>query len=649
MRLIRGGAVIGVGMMAFAMFGLSSPILASGTWGEGSPAEFATANTFSKFEAVSCASAGNCTAVGKFYNADNGSEAFTMTSTGGVWGQATPAVFASDVQSAVPDTQFTVVSCVSAGNCTAAGHFKPVTGGRMAFTMTSTNGVWGQAAPVPFEREVQSVSPYSSVNSVSCASVGNCTAVGYFKNANDGYEAFTWTMSGGQGGQAAPAVFADGVEQSPTYRNASFYGVSCASAGNCAAVGCFSNASNNVEAMTMMSSGGVWGRATPAAFASGVQNAAPSATFSSVSCTSIGNCTAVGYFKNTSGATEALTMTSSGGEWGQASTAMFATGVRSANPEERLSSVSCASAGNCTSAGYFKNADSVRQLFTLTSSGGTWGQGTPVVFASGLESSYPSTEFNAVSCGSAGNCTAVGQFRNAANNNEAFTITSTGGVWGQPTPVVFGTGIQNESQYAGLTSVSCASAGNCTAVGQFKNASSNYEAFTLTQVNNTPAETTTTSTPGNSAETTTTVVSTTPTTVAPPAESVVAALPVASTPLVADNSISAGDEVSVTFGGFVPGEFVQLIVASTPQVIGSGYANAQGVVTLSGTIPASLSSGDHTLAVYAPESGTGFKQPITVSGLALPATGTSNRLWPMMMMLFGGAALIVATRRRRIN
>jgi LPXTG-motif cell wall-anchored protein len=53
--------------------------------------------------------------------------------------------------------------------------------------------------------------------------------------------------------------------------------------------------------------------------------------------------------------------------------------------------------------------------------------------------------------------------------------------------------------------------------------------------------------------------------------------------------------------------------------------------------------------VYAPESGTGFKQPITVAGLTLPATGTSNRLWPMMMMLFGGAALIVAARRRRIS
>jgi LPXTG-motif cell wall-anchored protein len=50
-----------------------------------------------------------------------------------------------------------------------------------------------------------------------------------------------------------------------------------------------------------------------------------------------------------------------------------------------------------------------------------------------------------------------------------------------------------------------------------------------------------------------------------------------------------------------------------------------------------------------PESGTGFKQPITVAGLTLPATGTSNRLWPMMMMLFGGAALIVAAHRRRIS
>ena len=156
----------------------------------------------------------------------------------------------------------------------------------------------------------------------------------------------------------------------------------------------------------------------------------------------------------------------------------------------------------------------------------------------------------------------------------------------------------------------------------------------------TPTTTTTTVAP------TTTTVAPTTTSVAPPAESVVVALPLANTPLVSDNSLAAGGEVSVTFSGFVPGEFVQLIVVSTPQVIGSGYANAQGVVTLTGNIPAGLAVGNHTLAVYAPVSGIGFKQPISVEALSLPATGSSQRLWPIMMILFGGAALIVGSRRR---
>ena len=109
------------------------------------------------------------------------------------------------------------------------------------------------------------------------------------------------------------------------------------------------------------------------------------------------------------------------------------------------------------------------------------------------------------------------------------------------------------------------------------------------------------------------------TAVTPPAVTVVVALPLASTPLVADNLLSAGGEVSVTFSGFVPGEFVQLIVASTPRVIGSGYADSKGVVTLTGNMPASLASGSHTLAVFAPVSGIGFKQPITVTRVTVRA------------------------------
>ena len=164
----------------------------------------------------------------------------------------------------------------------------------------------------------------------------------------------------------------------------------------------------------------------------------------------------------------------------------------------------------------------------------------------------------------------------------------------------------------------------------------------LTTTTTTVASPTTTIVP-----TTSTVAPMKTTTVAPPASGVVVALPLANKPLVADNSLSVGSEVSVTFGGFTPGEFVQLIVASTPQVIGSGYANSKGVVTLTGKMPDGLTAGNHTLAVYAPVSGIGFKQPIAVTSRTLPATGSSLQLWPIaMLLLFGGVALLSGSRRR---
>lgn len=118
---------------------------------------------------------------------------------------------------------------------------------------------------------------------------------------------------------------------------------------------------------------------------------------------------------------------------------------------------------------------------------------------------------------------------------------------------------------------------------------------------------------------------------------------------MADSSIAVGEAISVTFGGFTPFEYVQLVVASTPQVIGLGYADAQGFVTITGNLPSGLAAGSHTLAVYAPGSGIGFTQPITVSAPTLPATGTNQNdnsrvaLWALTL----GIAVIVIARRRQ--
>jgi LPXTG-motif cell wall-anchored protein len=120
---------------------------------------------------------------------------------------------------------------------------------------------------------------------------------------------------------------------------------------------------------------------------------------------------------------------------------------------------------------------------------------------------------------------------------------------------------------------------------------------------------------------------------------------------VDEASIVSSEAITVSFGGFTPFEYVQLIVASTPKVIGSGYANAQGVVTITGTLPNSLSSGSHTLAVYAPKSGIGFSQTITVSQAKLPATGFnvfSLLVLLATLLLVGYLSLLYARRRSAI-
>ena len=119
---------------------------------------------------------------------------------------------------------------------------------------------------------------------------------------------------------------------------------------------------------------------------------------------------------------------------------------------------------------------------------------------------------------------------------------------------------------------------------------------------------------------------------------------------MADSSIETGQAISVSFGGFTPFEYVQLVVASTPQVIGSGYANAQGVVTITGNLPSGLAAGSHTLAVYAPGSGIGFSQPITVSASTLPVTGSredGNSQLALWALTLGIAVIVIARRRQR--
>jgi hypothetical protein len=135
------------------------------------------------------------------------------------------------------------------------------------------------------------------------------------------------------------------------------------------------------------------------------------------------------------------------------------------------------------------------------------------------------------------------------------------------------------------------------------------------------------------------------------------------TDIVSDTTLAPGEPVTTLYTGFNPNELVLMLMASNPVVIGSANADANGNVAITGNIPANASAGSHTLALYAPVSGFGAKQPITItasgsssgsgSGIqspnvdpnTLPATGrgVDLTLWAYLMLIIGLG--IVASRR----
>ena len=91
---------------------------------------------------------------------------------------------------------------------------------------------------------------------------------------------------------------------------------------------------------------------------------------------------------------------------------------------------------------------------------GTWGKAIKVP---GTANIGGSAGVSSVSCPSAGNCSAGGQYAHFSGQvvvEQDFVVTETNGVWGQAFEVPGIAALRN-GRSAGVASLSCASAGNC--------------------------------------------------------------------------------------------------------------------------------------------------------------------------------------------
>lgn len=218
--------------------------------------------------------------------------------------------------------------------------------------------------------------------------------------------------------------------------------------------------------------GGTWGPGQPVPGLSALPLPAgtklTSAKISAVTCTTPGNCTAVGDYQVTTSDYSQyywpFTVTKTAGTWGDAQPVSGVTSL-GAGLTAYLAHVSCGAAGYCTAAGDFRGTDDQSHGFLVTESAGTWGTAT-AINDSGLGTSLI-TEVTALSCPAAGDCTAVGTYTQAGLST-AFTMDESGGTWSDPQPVP---GLASDL-YSNAGSVSCAAPGDCTAGGSYTNTTS---------------------------------------------------------------------------------------------------------------------------------------------------------------------------------
>ena len=331
---------------------------------------------------------------------------------------------------------------------------------------------WGAAIEVPGMAALNR-GGYAAVNSVSCGSAGNCGAGGYygFQPGSPSTNAFVVSEVNGTWHKAievpGTAILNQGVE-------AQILSVSCGSAGNCSAGGSYFNSSTGQQAFVVSQVNGTWHKAIEVP-GTAVLNQGGQGEIASVSCASAGNCSASGSYRHGS-ALQVFVVSQVNGTWHKA---IEAPGTAALNKggDDFLATVSCGATGNCSAGGFYTDGSGGFQAMLITQVNGTWHRAIEVPGTAALN--HGTAELNSVSCTSAGTCSGGGTYAEV-HNEQAFVASQVGGTWHKAIEVP-GTAALNQGGQAKILSVSCTSAGHCSAGGTYTESSNVIEAFVVSQ------------------------------------------------------------------------------------------------------------------------------------------------------------------------
>jgi hypothetical protein len=367
------------------------------------------------------------------------------------------------------------VSCASAGNCGAGGYYTAGAGSStdwQAFVVNQVHGAWQTAIAVPGTAALNK-DDFAQLYSVSCASPGNCSAGGFYTDGSANAQAFVVNEVNGTWQNA---IELPGTAALNKGGDAYFDSVSCASAGNCSAGGFYTDGSGHAQAFVARQVNGTWQNAIELPGSAALNKGGDAGA--AVLCTSAGDCIAGGDYTDSSGHPQAFVANEVNGTWQNAIEVPGTAALNSgANAGAGVESMSCGSAGNCSASGYYTDSSKSLQAFVVNEVDGTWQKAIEVPGTATLnKDGY--AQAGSVSCGSAGNCSAGGYYTDGSGHGQAFVVNEVNGTW-QKAIEVPGTATLNKGGGAEVDSVSCKSAANCSAGGTYTNSSGNQQAFVV--------------------------------------------------------------------------------------------------------------------------------------------------------------------------
>src|SRR6202050_72238 len=205
----------------------------------------------------------------------------------------------------------------------------------------------------------------------------------------------------------------------------------------------------------MVSSRGSWSASRTVPGARRVRGPGPS-----------GGCAAGGYYYDRHGQQQGFVVSEQNGTWGKAIEVPGLSALSAGFAE--VLSVSCGPGGDGAAGGFYFDRRG-QQGFVVSEQNGIWGKATDPPSLAGLNAGGPSrlvaaAEVSSVSCDPAGDCAAGGYLTDRRGSQQGFVISEQDGTWGKAIEVP-GLAALNSDDLASITTVSCTSAGDCSAGG----------------------------------------------------------------------------------------------------------------------------------------------------------------------------------------